>query len=111
MNALMDERLDVIRGDAIIVKYVRIDGQNFENPLPRFEYAVKIGTWCVVIDTDRHAKFFVDRDNREVEVEVGMHFGTLRDVGVVKTWRSELDDGPAFVATVTGSDPMHFVER
>jgi hypothetical protein len=107
----MNSQFVAARNDTIVVKYVRIDGQSFENPLPRFEYVVKVGTWCVVVDAERHAKFFVERDNCEVEVEVGMHFGTLRDVGMVKTWHGELDGAPAFVAKITGSDPMHFVER
>jgi hypothetical protein len=97
--------------DRIIVKYVKIDGQNFDNPLPRFEYATKIGTWTIVVEAEKTLAFFVARHEREVEVEIGMHFGTLRDVGKVTTWQSELMEGPAFVAKIEGNDPMHFVER
>jgi hypothetical protein len=97
--------------DEIIVRYVKIDGQVIDNPLPRFEYEVKVGTWVVCVESEKYADFLSARDGQVVEVEVGLHFGVLRDVGVVKTWRSTLPDAPAFVAKIGGSNPMRFVER
>jgi hypothetical protein len=97
--------------DQIIVKYVKIDGQSFENPLPKFEYDGKIGTWLIVIGAEKYADVFTARHAQHVEVEVGMQLGILLDVGKEKSWRSNLPDMPAFVAKIKGSDPMHFAER
>ena len=99
------------RDNNIVVKYVKIDGQSFENPVPRFEYATKIGTWRLIVESEPHANFFDVRQNQEVEVEVGMQFGVLRDVGKVRIWHGELPDAPSFLAQIQGSDPMSFLER
>jgi hypothetical protein len=103
--------MDDEKGEAIIVKSVKVDGHIFDEPLPRFEYAVKIGKWTIIVESEKDAEFMRERDGRTVEVEVAMHFGTLRDVGVVKTWQGEIAGAPAFVAKIVGNDPMHFVER
>ena len=97
--------------DKVVVKYVKIDGQTFENPVPHFEYATKIGTWSLVVETERYASFFTAREGMDVEVEIGMQLGILRDVGRVRIWRGTLPDAPAFVARVMGNDPMSFTER
>jgi hypothetical protein len=97
--------------DTIIVKYVRVDGQTFENPLPKFEYHVKTGQWTIVIESGKHAEFFAARQEQEVEVEVAMQLGTLRDVGRVKIWQSAMPGAPSFCAKIEGTDPMRFVER
>ena len=97
--------------DQIIVRYVKIDGQSFENPMPRFEYDGKTGVWTIIIEAAKYADFFAARHEQEVEVEVGMQLGTLLDVGKVKMWRSELPNASSFVAKIEGNDPMHFVER
>jgi hypothetical protein len=97
--------------DAIVVKYVKVDGKIFENPLPKFEYNVRTGQWNILIESGKHADFFVSRQEQEVEVEVGMQLGTLRDVGRVKAWQSNMPDAPLFCARIEGTDPMNFVER
>ncbi len=97
--------------DRIIVRYVKIDGQIFEDPIPKFEYDGKTGVWTIVIEAANCADFFVARHEQEVAVEVGMQLGTLLDVGTVKAWRSEMPNVPSFVAKIEGNDPMHFVER
>lgn len=102
--------MDHTLNDLIIVKHIKVNGQMFDNPVPRFEYAVKIGTWCILIDTERYADYFAALHDQQVEVEVGMQFGTLRDVGRVKVWQGELADAPSFVAKIEGSDPMQFVD-
>ena len=107
----MDNLMERDRDDEIIAKYIKIDGQSIENPLPRFEYGVKIGTWAIIDDAEKHAEFFVNRQDQEVEIEVGMHFGSVRGVGRVKVWQSALPNTPAFVAKIDGDSPLSFVER
>lgn len=97
--------------DQIVVKFVKIDGQSFENPMPRFVYDGKIGTWAIVVEAEKYMDFFAARNDQLVKVEVGMQLGTLLDEGKVKTWRSNLPNVPGFVAKIEGSDPMHFAER
>jgi hypothetical protein len=98
-----------VMGDTILVKSIKIDGQNFDNPLPSFEYDGKVGVWVITVKAERAADFFATRHGQEVEV--GMHFGTVRAVGRVRTWQSALPDMPAFIARIVGNDPMRFVER
>lgn len=98
-------------GDLIIVKYIKVDGQYLDNPLPRLEYDQKIGVWEILVEAEKHAAFLSAREGQEVEVEIGLHFGTLRDVGRVSIWRGELPDAPSFRATIRGNDPMQLIER
>ena len=97
--------------DIIIVKYIKINGQHCDNPPPRFEYEGQIGVWRIIVEAEHAIGFFVALDGEDVEIEVGMHFGTLRAKGKVSTWQSQLTDAPAFVAKIESNDPMHFVER
>jgi hypothetical protein len=107
----MDNVMERERDGEIIAKYIKIDGLNIENPLPRFEYGVRIGTWAIIDEADKHADFYVARQDQAVEIEIGMHFGTVRGVGTVKIWQSPLPNIPAFVAKVTGGSPLSFVEH
>jgi hypothetical protein len=107
----MDNRMEPDRDDEIIPKYIKIDGHSIENPTPRFEYGVKIGTWAIVDNAEKHAEFFLNREDQQVEIEVGMQFGSVRGVGRVRIWKSALPDMHAFVAKIDGNSPLSFIER
>lgn len=97
--------------ESIVVRYVKIGGQVFDQPVPKFEYETKIGVWSVLIENEKQVEAVATRHDQLVEVEVGMHFGTLRDSGKVTVWRSGLQSVPVSVVKIVGSDPMRFVER
>lgn len=97
--------------DAIVVKYIKVDGQQIDNPIPKFEYEVKIGKWRMRVTAERYADFFRARENKDVEVEIGTQFGALHDIGRVSLWFGNLPDAPSFMAKIEGSDPMQFIDR
>lgn len=96
--------------DDIIVKYVKVGGQMIEEPLPKFAYDVKTGLWTIIIEATEYADFFASMHNQEVEVEIGMQLGTVRDMGKVRTWSGRIEDAPAFVAKIEGQEPMHYID-
>jgi hypothetical protein len=96
--------------DEIIVKYIKIDGQTIENPLPKFEYEAKTGLWTIIIEAEEYADFLGPKHNQQVEVEIGMQLGTVRDVGRIRTWSSVVPDAPAFLAKIEGREPMNYID-
>lgn len=99
-----------VMGERIVVKYVKIDGQIFAEPVPTFEYETKIGVWQVFIENERQVEALAMRHAQMVDIEVGMQFGRLRDAGKVMLWRSSFPNVPMAVVRIVGSDPMRFVE-
>lgn len=97
--------------EQIVVRYVKIGGKLFEEPVPKFGYETKIGVWMLVIEDEAQVEAVAVHDAQQVEVEVGMQFGTLRDSGKLDVWRSSLPNAFLSVAKIVGSDPMRFVER
>ena len=97
-------------GELIVVKYVKIDGQTFAEPVPEFEYETRIGVWRVLIENERQVQAIAERHAQMVDVEVGMQLGRLRDSGKVMLWRSGLPGVSLAVVRIVGSDPMRFVE-
>jgi hypothetical protein len=96
--------------DEIVVKYVKIDGQTIEDPVPKFEYEVKTGRWTIIVEAEAYADILGPKHNQQVEVEIGMQLGTVRDVGIIKTWSSVMPDAPSFIAKIEGREPMNYVD-
>ena len=97
--------------DEIIVNYIKIGGQIFDDPPPKFKYEGKIGRWTICIKSDHPIDFLITRQGCDVQVEIGVQLGTLRGVGRVTTWTSSLPEFPAFTCKVKGSDPLEYIER
>jgi hypothetical protein len=97
--------------DGIIVKYIKIDGQIFDDPPPKFKYEGKIGQWTIWIESGEPIDFLAARQDCDVQIEIGVQLGTLRGVGRVSTWTSSLPELPAFTSKIEGSDPLEYIER